>query len=102
MHRATRLTFGTVGIGLLAAFLVLGLSGATALHAAPASPVRDGGAALTTGHGMPAAPVHPDAPLNTGVFAAITERPGAVLDDPRLAEFHDRLVERYGLHDQQR
>ncbi|MGA8664686.1 MAG: hypothetical protein WB809_06460 [Thermoplasmata archaeon] len=87
MHRATRLTFGTVGIGLLAAFLVLGLSGATALHAAPASPVRDGGAALTTGHGMPAAPVHPDAPLNTGVFAAITSAPAPYSTIPAWLNF---------------
>src|SRR5208282_1603271 len=85
MHRATRLTFGTVGIGLLAAFLVLGLSGATALHAAPASPVRDGGTSLIAGHSGPSAPVHPLA--TSWVTATISTAPAPYSTIPAWLNF---------------
>jgi hypothetical protein len=77
MHRATRLMFGTVGIGLLAAFLVLGLAGSTVFTSGTASPAREGGISLATApsHGAPVAAVHPDAPNATSLTVTVTGTP---------------------------
>jgi hypothetical protein len=59
MRGATWRTLGTVGFGLVAVLLVLGLSGATFVPAGAASHARDGGTTLVGGHA--ARPVGPDA-----------------------------------------
>jgi hypothetical protein len=92
MHRATRLMFATVGIGLLAAFLVLGLTGATAFTSAPGSPAHNAGSSLATAsnHPAPAAMVHPygnNANNTTTVWTNITSSPAAYSTLPAWVNF---------------
>jgi hypothetical protein len=90
MHHATRLMLGTVGIGLLAAFLVLGLTGAAIFQPASASPARTGGSGLTSAssHSARAAASHPSVGGNpTTVWANATSVPAPYSTLPAWVNF---------------
>lgn len=80
MDRVTWRTFVSVGIGLLAVFLVLGMSGATLLVSGQGSSARDGGTALMAG--PTAHSVSPAVTLNTWVNTSAVNTTGPIAIQP--------------------
>lgn len=84
MRSATWRTLGTVGLGLVAVFLVLGMSGATVLFSGPAAPARGASTDLIAGHSaLPA--VSP--PLATWVSTAGATGPTTISVLPAWVNF---------------
>lgn len=84
MRKAAWRTLGSLGLGLVAVFLVLGMSGTTVLLG-PASSARDGGTTLMADH--TAAAVKPDAALTSWINTSDATGPAAFQPVPAWINF---------------